>query len=215
MNNLHYIEANEIENIASHYQNEGYQVRVSPLELDDVFETRPIGYALMATKCCRKLAFAVVERLKLTEESEQLDKLREQADKEGFYDFLLGILSVPPHTEGEIERLNQELFDYLLVNELDHLVELPAKIRPLSVGQVGFDSVSITGLGVKAVGNGVLEVELENGFGQTLVREQFGFPLSFDVELDHHLRLKHVHHIAANTAGFYDSGPPTAEGVQS
>ena len=208
MNNLQYIEANEIENVASQYQNEGYQVKVSPLDLSDAFETRPIGYALMATKSCRKLAFAVVERRKLTEESERLDKLREQADKEGFYDFLLGILSAPPYTEGEIERLNQELFDYLVVNVLDHLAELPAKIRLLSVGQIGFDSVSITGLGVKAVGNGVLEVELKNGaaFG-----EQFGFPLRFDVELDHNLRLKHVHDIAANTAGFYNSREKSGE----
>ena len=211
MNNLQYIEANEIENVASQYQNEGYQVKVSPLDLSDAFETRPIGYALMATKSCRKLAFAVVERRKLTEESERLDKLREQADKEGFYDFLLTILSAPPYTEGEIERLNQELFDYLVVNVLDHLAELPAKIRLLSVGQIGFDSVSITGLGVKAVGNGVLEVELKNDFDKTLVREQFGFPLRFDVELDHNLRLKHVHDIAANTAGFYNSREKSGE----
>ncbi|MGB0387339.1 MAG: hypothetical protein ACPGWR_21170 [Ardenticatenaceae bacterium] len=210
MNNLQYIEAHEIENVASQYQNEGYQVRVSPLELSEAFETRPIGYPVMATKCCRKVAFAVVDRTKLTEESKQLDTLREQADKEGFYDFLLGILSVPPHTEGEIEGLNQELFDYLVVNELDHLAELPAKIQPLSVGQIGFDSISIMDLGVKAVGNGVLEVKVENGaaFG-----EQFGFPLSFDVELDHNLRLKHVHDIVAQTAGFYNSRPPTTAGA--
>jgi hypothetical protein len=61
------------------------------------------------------------------------------------------------------------------------------------------------------VGNGVVEVELENGFGKTLVREEFGFPLSFDVELDHNLRLKHVHDIAANTAGFYNSREKAGE----
>ena len=94
----------------------------------------------------------------------------------------------------------------------DHLAELPAKIRLLSVDQIGFDSVSITGLGVKAVGNGVLEVELDAPRGAAF-GEQFSFPLSFDVELDHHLRLKHVHDIAANTAGFYNSGPPTTAGA--
>jgi len=121
--------------------------------------------------------------------------------------------SPPLETKGQIEGLNQELFDYLVVNVLDHLAELPAKIRPLSVGQIGFDSVSVTGLGVKAVGNGVLEVELENGFGQTLVREQFGFPLCFDVELDHNLRIKHYYDIAVKIACFYNSRPPTTAGA--
>ncbi|MGB0387964.1 MAG: hypothetical protein ACPGWR_24370 [Ardenticatenaceae bacterium] len=111
-------------------------------------------------------------------------------------------MSPPLHTEGEIEGLDQELFDYLVTNVLDHLAELPAKVCLLSVGQIGFDSVSVTDLAIKAVGNGIVEVELEDGFEKTPVRE-FGFPLNFEVELDHNLHIKHVHSIRANTSGFY------------
>jgi len=220
MNALQYIEATQIEKIGSQYQNEGYQIGVSPLQLGSPFQTRPIDYALTASKCCRKLVIEVVERGQLSQESERLEKQREQADKDGFYDFLLGILSPPLHTEGKIERLDRELFDYLVTNVPDHLAELPAKVRLLSVGQIGLDSLSVTDLAIKAVGNGIVEVELEDGFGKTPVRE-FGFPLNFDVELDHHLRLKHVHDIAANTSGFYkypkeqnnNLVPPTTAGA--
>ena len=215
MNALHYIEATQIEEIASQHQDKGYQVVVSPLELRDSFEINSHSYDLIATNFGQKLAQGVTMRGKSGKSVEQLMELREQAHQEGFDTFTLTIATPPLETKGQIERLDQELFDYLVVNIPDKLAELPASVLVESVGQVGFDSVSITGLGVKAVGNGVLEVELENGFGQTLVREQFGFPLSFDVELDHNLRLKHVHNIAANTAGFYNSRPPTAEGVQS
>ena len=216
MNSFRYIEAVNIENIGSRYENEGYQVIVSPLELGSPFQIKPIDYTLTASKCCRKFVIEVVERGQLDQESERLEKLREQAHQEDFYDFLLGILSPPLHTEGKIERLDGELFDYLVTNVPDHLAELPAKVRLLSVGQIGLDSLSVTDLVIKAVGNGIVEVELENGFEKTPVRE-FSFPLNFDVELDHHLRLKHVHDIAANTSGFYNhnSVPPTAEGVQS
>lgn len=204
MNALQYIEATQIEELASQYQNSGYQVVLSPLELRVPFETGSQSYDLIATKFCDNLALGVTMRGQSGKSVEELMELRAQAHQEGFDTFLLAILSTPPHTEGEVEGLEQELFDYLVTNVLDHLAELPAKVRPLSVGQIGWDSVSVTDLAIKAVGNGVLEVELENGYGREADHgREFGFPLNFDVELDHHLRLKHVHDIAANTSGFY------------
>lgn len=113
---------------------------------------------------------------------------------------MMTILSPPAQTSAHIKGLELEIFDYLVENEPDQLAELPVKVRLLAMDQIGLDSVSVIAKGMKVVGNGVVGVELENGEDMSW---QFGFPLSFDVELDHQLRLKLVYDITADTSSFY------------
>lgn len=200
MNALEYFKAFKIEEISSQYQEQGHQIVVSKLEIESPFEVSPLPYHLTATKCCRKLAHEVVERTNLTDE--WVDRLREQAHQEGFDTFMMTIQSPPAQTSAHIEGIELEIFDYLVENQPDQIAELPAKVRPLSVEQIGVNSVSLMAKGMRVVGNGVVSVELENGEEMW----QFGFPLSFEVELDHQLRLKVVYDITADTSSFYQSG---------
>ncbi|MGB0389406.1 MAG: hypothetical protein ACPGWR_31670 [Ardenticatenaceae bacterium] len=211
MNALQYIEATRIEEIASQHQDKGYQVVVSPLELGAQFEIGSHSYDLIATKCSEKLAQGVTIRGESGKSVEQLMNLREQAHQEGFDSFTLTIASPPLETKGQIEGLDQEIFDYLVVNMPDQLAELPASILVESVGQIGISEVGMTLDGIRVVGSGVVEVTshddmgLENRSGRAKSGWEFAFPLCFDVELDHQLSLKHVHDIAADTGSFYQS----------
>jgi hypothetical protein len=212
MNALQYLEATQIDQIASEHQAHGYQIMVSQFDAPSLFKTKRLPYHLTATNCCRKLALEVVERSCLAEE--RLDDLRTQAHQEGFDSFVLRYVSPPPNTDAQVEALDQELCGYLLVNLLDHLAELPAKVQVQSVGQVGLEKVAMTFEGVQVVGSGVVEVALENGYQRKAPQLEwtFDFPLNFDVELDHSLRLKHVRSLTADTSGFYQSWPEETGG---
>lgn len=206
MNAVEYLEATQIDQIASEHQAHGYQIMVSEFEAPSQFKTKTLPYHLTATNCCRKLALEVVERSCLAEE--RLDDLRTQAHQEGFDSFVLRYVSPPPHTDAQVEALDRELCGYLLVNLPDHLAELPAKVAVQSVGQVGLEKVAMTVEGVQVVGSGVVEVALDAPSGYQKKAPEtwaFDFPLNFDVELDHSLRLKHVHSLTADTSGFYQS----------
>jgi len=123
----------------------------------------------------------------------------------------VGLANFPPDTNAQIEGLEEEIFNHLIHDMPEQLVELPARVRVESVGQVGLDSLDVTISGIKVVGNGIVEVQLENGYrvaeeingNLNSHSRKFAFPLNFDVELDHNLRLARVHEITANTSSFY------------
>jgi len=213
MNALQYLEATQIDEIASEHQAHGYQIMVSKFEAPSQFKTKTLPYHLTATNCCRQLALEVVERSCLAEE--RLDDLRTQAHQEGFDSFVLRYVSPPPHTDAQVEALDRELCGYLLVNLLDHLAELPTKVAVQSVGQVVLEKVAMMFEGVQVVGSGVVEVALENGYQRKAPQQltwAFDFPLNFDIELDHSLRLKHVHSLTVSPSGFYQSWPEDTGG---
>lgn len=194
MNALNYIAATQIEEIASQLEEQGYQIVVSPLDTKNSFEVKAQPYHLTATKCCSKEVFQAIERTRLTEVRNK--HLREQAHQEGFTRFWVGITNPPFESQAEIEGVDQQLFDHLVANMPDHLAELPAEVQIERVTQVGFDRVAVTDSATRVVGNGVVEVEVANRL--------FDFPLNFDVELNHELRLKMVHDITTDTSSFYE-----------
>jgi hypothetical protein len=128
---------------------------------------------------------------------DELMQRRDQAYQEGFSQFVLGVPYFPPHNLAWVSGLEGVIFNYLINHVPAQLAELPAQVQVESVGQVELDSVSVTPLGIKAIGNGVVEVVLQHGY------PAFAFPLSFDVELDHNLALKGVQQITADTSSFY------------
>lgn len=198
MNVLQYIEMAKTEELASEYKTKGYEVFVSP------FDNEP-KYDLIAMKGGRKLAIEVVARSKLRQESKKIGQLRQKARKEGFDRFRLAVVSPPREIPVEVEGLQQKVFNYLVANTPDKLTELSSHVRVKSLTQVDVDSISITGRGIRVAGNGVVVVELED---DDQIEDGFDgdiedFPLSFDVELDHNLRIKAVHDIAADTSSFY------------
>lgn len=211
MNTLEYLEATKIEDVGSLLTQSGYQVIVSPLEVKTLFEIEPDGYALIATKYDKKLAMEVTLPSENGKPVAELMQRRDQAYQEGVDEFILGLANFPSETNAQIEGLEEEIFNHLIHDMPEQLLELPARVRVESVGQVGLDSLDVTRSGMQVVGNGIVEVQLENGYriaeetnGKLKShRLQFAFPLNFDVELDHNLRLARVHEITANTSSFY------------
>lgn len=211
MNTLEYLEATKIEDVGSLLAQSGYQVIVSPLEVNTLFEIGRDRYALIATKYDKKLAMEVTLPSNQDKYVAGLMQKRDQAYQEGVDQFIVGLANFPLETNAQIEGLEEEIFNHLIKDMPEQLLELPARIRVESVGQVGLDSLNVTISGIQVVGNGVVEVQLENGYRVTEEingklnshRLQFAFPLNFDVELDYNLRLARVHEITANTSSFY------------
>ena len=197
MNALEYLEATKVEEMASLLKQTGYKIVVSPLEVNIPFEIGPVGYDLIATRNGSKLAMEVALDSKNGKSVDELMERRDQAYQEGFSQFMLGVPYFPPHSLASVSGLEGEIFNYLINHVPEQLAELPAQVQIESVGQVELESVSVTSLGIKAIGNGVVEVELQNDY------PAFAFPLTFDVELDHNLALKRVQEITADTSSFY------------
>ncbi|MGB0386862.1 MAG: hypothetical protein ACPGWR_18770 [Ardenticatenaceae bacterium] len=197
MNALQYLELAKTESIASEYKRKGYEVFVSP------FDSEP-KYDLIAMKGKRKLAIEVVAHSNLRQESEKISTLRQKARQEGFDEFRLAVVSPPREIPVEVEGLQHKVFDYLATNVPTELSQLSSRTRVKSLTQVDVDSISITTRRIRVAGNGVVVVELEDddeiedGFDGDIE----DFPLNFDIELDHHLQIKEVHDLVADTEGF-------------
>lgn len=197
MNALEYLEATKVEEMASQLKQTGYQIVVSPLEVNIPFDIGPVAYDLIATRNGSKLAMEVALDSKNGKSVDELMQRRDQAYQEGFSQFILGVPYFRAYALAEIEGLEEVIFNYLINHLPEQLAELPAQVQVESVEQVELDKVSVTPLGIKAIGNGVVEVELQHGY------PAFAFPLTFDIELDHNLALKGVEQITADTSSFY------------
>jgi Holliday junction resolvase len=197
MNAVQYLEAAKVEEIASQYQREGYEVLVAPVH--------DYGYDLIATRGNRRLAIQVKARSELRKGADEIRRLREQASRQGFDEFRLVVVNPPREVSVEIAGLDRELFDYLANNLPANLEQLSSGTRIENVVDVDIDSVEVTTEGIKVVGSGTVEVELAYGSdtGQEGYSWSTNFPLSFDIELNHNLYIQRVNDMDVDTSSFY------------
>jgi hypothetical protein len=200
---MDYVKATTIEERALEYQNKGYKVLVSPIDVSFPFETRAQSYDIVAKKDGRKTAIEVVRWPKLGQEARKIAERRRQALKEGFDEFRLVVVREPRQIPVKVEGIEQELLNYLKLNMLDELAQLSDQVRVLNVETVTIDSISITATASRVVGHGFVIVDIYyNEDGERFWEDDY-FPLNFEVELDHSLHLKRVHEIVADTSSFY------------
>ncbi|MGB0387963.1 MAG: hypothetical protein ACPGWR_24365 [Ardenticatenaceae bacterium] len=200
---MDYVKATTIEETALEYQNKGYKVIVSPIDVSYSFETKPQSYDLIATKGERKIAFEVVAFPKLAQEVRKIAELRLQARSEGFDEFRVVVVREPRQYPVNIKGIEQELSHYLVENITPELAELSDQVRTKTVKRVTIDSFSITVDGIRVAGHGIVIVDIYYNEDGERFWEDDDFPLYFDVELDHRLKLKHVHKIEASTWHFW------------
>ena len=81
---MDYVKATTIEEKALHYQDKGYDVVVSPIDVSYPFETKVQPYDLIAIKGDHKIAFEVIAFPRLAQEVIRIGELRYQAQQEGF-----------------------------------------------------------------------------------------------------------------------------------
>jgi hypothetical protein len=198
MNAVQYLEAAKVEEVASQYQREGYEVLVAPVH--------DYGYDLIAMRGNRRLAIEVKVRSELRKDAEQIRHLREQAQQQGFDEFRLVVVNPPREVAVEIEGLDEKLWDYLVNHISSDLDELSSGTRIVNVIDVDIDSIDVTVNGIRVTGSGIVEVELEYGGGEERdgLTWSTSFPLTFDVELDHTLDIADVYEMKVDTASFYE-----------
>ena len=195
-----YVKATYIEKTAAEYEEQGYKVQISPIDLSYPYETRPQSVDIVGTKEGHKLAVQVVAWPKLAQHAKKIALLRQQAYAEGFDEFRLVVVREPRQIAVNVEGIEQELLTYLQKNGLNELTALPQKVRIINVERVKIDSISIRSSSIRVAGDGLLIVDMHVDLDGEQFWEDDYFSLKFDVELDHQLHLKCVHQIVANTS---------------
>lgn len=203
---MDYVKATTIEEKALEYQNKGYEVVMSPIDVSFPFETRPQDYDIVATKGDYKVAIEVIARAKLGREVMRIAKLRRQAKKEGFDDFRLVVVDPPRQIPVNVEGIEPKLRQYMIENLPQELAELPNHpdvlpdgVQVLKVTSITIDSIAIQVGGMRVAGRGTVIVNIYYKQDDERFWEDDDFPFNFDVELDRQLNLTHVHDIRVNT----------------
>jgi hypothetical protein len=199
---MEYVKATRIENLAANYQQRGYDVVVSPIDVSYPFETKAQDYDMVAIKDEHKIAIEVIAFPKLGREAARIALLRRQALKEGFDEFRMVVVRKPRQFPVRVEAIEQTLSHYLSRNMPEELTSLTDGIRVKLVKSVTIDSISIKKEHIRVVGDGILIADIYYSLDGERFWEDDDFPLYFDVELDHRLNIKHVHNIDINTSYF-------------
>ena len=200
---MDYFKAKVIEETALEYQNKGYKIVVSPIDVTAPFETKPQSYDIVAIKGKRKIAVEVIAFPKLAQEVTRIADLRQQAKQEGF-EFRLVVVREPRQFPVNVEGIEQEVCNYLAENITPELAELSDGVRVLNVERVTIDKISIAVDRIRVVGHGLVIMDIYYNEDGERFWEDDDFSLKFDVELDRTLKLKHVHKIEANTWHFWN-----------
>lgn len=206
---MDYVKATTIEEKALEYQNKGYEVVMSPIDVSFPFETRPQDYDIVATKGDYKVAIEVIARAKLGREVMRIAKLRRQAKKEGFDDFRLVVVDPPRQIPVNVEGIEPKLRQYMIENLPQELAELPNHpdvlpdgVQVLKVTSITIDSIAIQVGGMRVAGRGTVIVNIYYKQDDERFWEDDDFPFNFDVELDRQLNLTRVHDITVNSKHF-------------
>lgn len=206
---IDYLEAARIEEIASQLRDEGFSVTSNPGGDDQ-------GFDLVAERNNKKIAVEVKFNGRLSESAETIKALRRRALNHGYDEFRLVVVSPPREVRVSIERLGEELFNYIGAQDLlsvlaghhvNDLFELGLpegkEIRLIGVGQIDIASIDISVDGVQVVGNGVVEIEFDYWALQeepVLTTWKTDLPFAFDIILNRDLTISKALRIEVDTS---------------
>lgn len=210
----------KVKEVASQLRAEGYAVTESPSGIDE-------GFDIVATKDDKKLAVEVKISSRMQASAENIKNLRKRALEQGFDEFRLILINPPREVKVSIEKLEEELFGYMTGN-------LPAILRNLplldaipeiidvdltGIGDISIHSINVAVEGVRVIGDGVAEIVIEYretkrdpflsaGFPPQKHKVPRGWrtdlPFTFDVSLDHDLRISKIQRVEIDTSSFND-----------
>jgi len=228
-----YLESAKIEQLASQYRREGFEVTIEPSGPDK-------GYDLVATIKGRRIAIEVKANSELASSADQIKKLRRKAFDQGFDEFRLVVVSPPHETQVQVDGLEQELAAYINANLPKALSELSRDLTVKSSKEIEIDSISVLHCYTRVAGRGVISVEIrftrglegssdasitantadensdsvEPGYAagspilnageDAWVGWDVDLPFSFDVELDRNLQVARAHSIVVDTSSLFD-----------
>ena len=112
----------------------------------------------------------------------------------------------PPHeTRVSVEGLTELLSRHVRDEVPSELIALSSQTRIDGIRAPEIDSITVSKEGVRILGTAVVEETLEYGGGSDRDGTEFedSFPLSFDLLLDHDLRIKPGSRVNADVSSFY------------
>lgn len=176
----HFIEA-AIEQIASDYQENGYEV-VREARLDDHVAD------LVAKKGEELIVFEFKSAGWSEAKIESVRQLRNHAVHKFGADFRLVLVNLPKEISIEVENLEQVLFD-LVIDEASLYDELATHIEIDDVSDIEFDQIIVRKDDIELQGSAVVSLTLQFGSDSDFkrgigLRSSDSFPLDFHILLD-------------------------------
>lgn len=194
-----FLEREKIDELEAQLREQGYVV-----ERNKRFED--VEFDLVARKGDDKIAYEVKAASKLGKgNGVDLARLREIATANGISNFKVFVVNPPRHREVTIENLEERLRDHLSETLPSELRALASSVQISSVSHLELEEVTIEKDAVRAVGSGVVEVELEYGGGDAKdgLDLSTDFPFHFDVLLDRNLDVMTVNRLTVDTMSFH------------
>jgi hypothetical protein len=189
---LRYLEEAYRDRIAQEYRDKGYEVAqdvsVDGVQLD-----------LVVTKNGRTVIYAVKAQASLREAAEEVRRQRTYAYEHG-YEFGLAVANPPRATTVKIEGLEATLRDQMVKTQPVQLAAISTTMEIEKVSQIHAEAITITHDSIQIRGEGVVVVTFIYD-GEDWWDD---YPFTFDILLDHALRLVAVHDLRVKTAHFHD-----------
>lgn len=194
-----YLEAAKTEEVAGELEAAGYSVTKAVRDGNLVYD-------LVAARDGRKIAIEVQAQSTMREAVGEIRQLRAWARAHGYDEFRLVVVNPPRERIVAIPALKEALCTYLSDNFPAALDGLSSHTTLNGVSGVDVASVEITEAGSHVTGSGVAEVMLEYGGGAPPdgVSWEADVPFSFDLLLDHQLRIAKIYALEVDTSEFFD-----------
>lgn len=194
-----YLEAAKVDELTRELEAEGYQV------FKDLQDGN-VRYDLVATRAGRKVAIEVKARGTLRNAAPQLRQMREQARQHGYDEFRLVVVSPPRERIIEVDGLQAILLEYLAEHNHPQLEALSFNTDIVRLSVLEINAITVTADTIHVTGTGIIDVTLAYGIdephgGMSL---DLDFPLTFDILLDHTLRISEARDIEIDTSSVHD-----------
>jgi hypothetical protein len=193
-----YLEATKLHEVASELEAIGYAVTLEN-------GAGPHRFDLTATKDGKRLAVEVKAQSRLKESGEEIRKLRRQAREEGYTEFRLVVVNPPREKKVDVDDFGNILFAYTSEN-------LPANVQEVSsfsyledINNIEIEVLHVSKQTITVKGTAMAEVKLKYGNDNIDGFEwDTSFPLSFDLDLDHHMSIQNVRKLEIDTSSLYE-----------
>jgi len=195
-----YLHAAKAEELAVRLASEGYSVS-QEVRVGD------LGWDLVASKGGRRIAIQVKLASALKASRDEIKRLRDLAVEHGFDEFRLVVVSPPRAVEVDIERLEAEVLRYVRGHMPEELAEISPGATAADLTDIQVDAVAIRREGIHVRGTGALQVETPSSAeaeGARAVTMVDVCPLTFEVDLDHQLRVVNAQKLEADVSSLRD-----------
>lgn len=188
---LKYIEQAAIEQIATEYQQQGYEIKPT---------FQDFGADLIVQKGEEIIVVEIKAGRWDDKRRQAVKELRNRAVHELGAKFNLVFVNLPQEPEIEVEGLEGLFFELLPEQLVDEFSKLATHFWPNEISDISFESISVQKDGIDIAGNGIITLGLQYGSDSDYKHDDGlrfieAYPFHFYLALDHNLEIKEVYEI--------------------